>query len=86
MVKTLKKQGKHVNLTKQNNVENDYSTWSCSKHKECSTEHGVAKTGKLEALRRRCNLHHLLVRKKITARAEANETGGQKSLRISFST
>ena len=65
MVKTVKKQGKYVNLTKIKNDENDHSTWSHSKCKEYLAEYGVMKTGKLEVLRRRCNLYHLLVRKNL---------------------
>ena len=52
-------------MTKIKNDENDHLTWSYSKCKEYLTEHGVTKTGKLEALRRRCNLHLLLVQKKL---------------------
>ena len=52
-------------MTNQKNDENDHSTWSYCKCNEYLKEHGVIKTGKLEALRRRCNLYHLLVRKKL---------------------
>ena len=65
MVKTQKKKGKYVKLTKEKNDENDHSTWSCSKYNEYLKEKGVLKTGKLEAPRRRCNLHHLLVQKNL---------------------
>ena len=79
MVKTAKKQGKHVNLTKIKNDENDHSTWSYSNCKEHLTGHGIMKTGKLEALRRRCNLHHLLVRKKLQHVLKLTKTEARKA-------
>ena len=65
MVRTAKKQGKYVNLIKIKNDENNHSTWSYSKCKEYLIEYRVIKIGKLEALRRRCNLHYLLVQKNL---------------------
>ena len=65
MVKTQKKKDECVKLTKDKNNEDNHFTWSYSKCNEYLKEKGVIKTGKLEALRRRCNLHHLLVQKNL---------------------
>ena len=52
-------------MIKIKNDENNHLTWSYSKCKEYLAEYRVTKTGKLEVLRKRCNLHHLLVQKNL---------------------